>query len=91
MGFVKTLLILMLFYYGFKLIVKTVLPYFAKRWVKKAQENFQQQQGYVDPEEAKRQEGEVKFTSQTTDSKSNSKGKEELGDYIEFEEVTDEK
>lgn len=91
MGFLRTLLILMLLYYGFRLIVRTVLPYFAKRWVKKAQDNFQQQQGFTDPEEAKRHEGEVKFTSQNTDSKSSAKKKDELGDYIEFEEVTDDK
>ncbi len=91
MGFIRTILILILFYYAFRLIVRTVLPFFAKRWVKKAQDNFQQQQGFVDPEEAKRHEGEVKFTSQNTDSKPSSKRKEELGDYIEFEEVTEEK
>ncbi len=93
MTFLRTLLILMLLYYGFRLIVRTVLPFFAKRWVKKAQENFQQQQGFVDPEEAKRHEGEVNFTPPNTDSnsKSSAKGKEDLGDYIEFEEITEDK
>ena len=80
----------MLFYYGFKLIVKFLLPFFAQRWVKKAQDNYNKQQGFVDPEEAKQREGEVKFT-QSNSQTSNNNSKDELGDYIEFEEIKEDK
>jgi len=86
MTLLRTLLILALFYYGFKLIVKFLLPFFAQRWVKKAQERFDEQQGYVNPEEAKKREGEVNF-SNTKSQGSSKTGKEELGDYIDFEEI----
>jgi hypothetical protein len=87
MTLLRTLLILVLLYYAFKAITRYLLPFLAQRWVKKAQENFKQQQGYVDPDEAKRREGEVKVESKpNTNSKSKS-NKDELGDYIEYEEI----
>ncbi len=91
MGFLRTILILILFYYAFKLIVRMVLPYLASRWVKKAQENFNQQQGNIDPEEAKKREGEVNFTSKSNSQNKNNNSKEALGDYIEFEEISEDK
>jgi len=57
--------------------------------VQKAQENFQRQQGYVDPEEAKEREGEVNIKSKPTTSHENAKS--ELGDYVEFEEIKEDK
>ena len=90
MTFLRTLLILILFYYGFKLIVKLLLPFFAQRWVKKAQERYNEQQGFVDPEQSKENEGEVKISS-SEKQKPNTNKKEDLGDYIEFEEFTEDK
>ncbi|MCK5846103.1 MAG: DUF4834 family protein [Bacteroidales bacterium] len=90
MAFLRTLLILMLFYYGFKLIVKFLLPFFAQRWVKKAQNRYNEQQGFTNPDEAKQKEGEVNISG-TNKQKTNSNQKEDLGDYIEFEEVKEDK
>ena len=89
MTLIRTILIFILIYYAFRIIVRYLLPYFAKRWVQKAQENFQRQQGYVDPEEAKEREGEVNIKSKPTTSPENSK--KDLGDYVEFEEIKEEK
>ena len=93
MAFLRTLLILILLYYAFKMIVKFLLPFIAKRWVQKAQESFQKQQGFVDPEEAKKREGEVNFTANQSDNSNNnqSQKKEKLGDYVDFEEITEDK
>ena len=55
--------------------------------MKNAQEKFQQQQGFVDPEEAKKREGEVKVKQQDSSKTTNSNSKNELGDYVEFEET----
>ena len=90
MTFLRTILILMLFYYGFKLIAKFLLPFFAQRWVKKAQDRFNEQQGFTNPEEAKKREGEVKFSNTKSQEHSNS-DKDELGDYIDFEEIKEDK
>lgn len=86
MNLIRTILIFVIIYYSFRVITRYIIPFFAREWVKKAQENFKEQQGYVDPEEARKREGEVKVKpkSQNSNSKTN---KEELGDYIDYEEI----
>jgi len=87
MNLFLTLLILVLIYYAFKAITRYLLPFLAKRWVNKAQENFRQQQGYVDPEEARKREGEVKVESKPNPNNTQKPNKYDLGDYIEYEEI----
>lgn len=87
MSLLRTIFILILFYYAFKAITRFILPYFAKRWVDKAQENFRKQQGYVDPEEARKREGEVKVNPKPTANNGSKTKKEDLGDYIDYEEI----
>jgi hypothetical protein len=52
--------------------------------VKKAQEQFYEQNPHINPEEAKRREGEVNIKSRPQHQ---STKKDELGDYVDFEEV----
>jgi len=80
----KVLWIILLIYLFFRLLTRTLFPFLARNYVKKAQEKFYQQNPNINPEEAKRQEGEVKVKSrpQKTTAK-----KDELGDYVDFEEV----
>jgi len=56
----------------------------AKKYVKKAQDKFYQQNPNINPEEAKRGEGEVKVKSRP---QKNENKKDELGDYVDFEEI----
>ncbi len=87
MSLLRTLLILVLLYYAFKAITRYLLPFLAKRWVNKAQENFREQQGYVDPEEAKKREGEIKVETKQNNNTRSKSNKDDLGDYIEYEEI----
>ena len=87
MSLLRTLLVLILLYYAFKAITRYLLPFLAKRWVDKAQENFRQQQGYVDPDEARKREGEVKVESKPSSRANAKSNKDDLGDYIEYEEI----
>jgi hypothetical protein len=80
----RALLIILLIYLIFRLFTRTLLPYFVRNYVKKAQEKFYQQNPNINPEEAKQREGEVKVKSRP---KNQSGSKEELGDYVDFEEV----
>ena len=80
----KTLLIILLIYLLFRLFTRTLLPYFVKNYVKKAQEKFYQQNPNTDPGEAKQREGEVKVKSRPQNK---SQKKDELGDYVDFEEM----
>ena len=91
MGLLRTLLILAIIYYSFKVLARYIFPLFLKSFVKKAQENFERQQGYVDPDEAKKREGEVNIKTNTQSQPSNESSKKELGDYVEFEEIKEEK
>ena len=84
----KALLIILLIYLVFRLFTRTLLPYFVKNYVKKAQEKFYQQNSNIDPEEAKKTEGEVKVKSRPKNQAGN---KNELGDYVDFEEVEEDK
>jgi len=80
----KVLWIILLIYLLFRLLTRTLFPFLARNYVKKAQEKFYQQNPDIDPEEAKKREGEVKIKSRPQTS---SHKKDELGDYVDFEEV----
>ena len=84
----KALLIILFIYLIFRFFTRTLLPYFAKSYVKKAQEKFYQLNPNINPEEAKRREGEVNIKSKPSPKASQ---KEELGDYVDFEEVEEDK
>jgi hypothetical protein len=91
MSLLRTLLILAIIYYGFKVLARYIFPLFLKSFVRKAQENFERQQGYVDPDEAKKREGEVNIKATSQEQPNNESAKDELGDYVEFEEIKEDK
>ena len=80
----KVLWIFLLIYLLFRLFTRTLLPFFARKYVKKAQEKFYQQNPDIDPDEAKRKEGEVEVKSRPKNQHSK---KNDLGDYVDFEEI----
>ena len=80
----KVLWIILLIYLFFRLLTRTLFPFLVRNYVKKAQEKFYQQNPNIDPEEAKKHEGEVKVKSRP---KNEHNKKDELGDYVDFEEV----
>jgi hypothetical protein len=91
MAFFRFILILLLIYYGLRVLTRLVLPYLAKRWISKAQEKFNNQQGYSNPEEAKKREGEVKFKTNFKSQSNPTNDKVDLGEYIDYEEIKDDK
>ncbi len=80
----KFLLIVLFIYLGFRIFTRTILPYFVKRYVHKAQEKFYNQNPDVNPDDAKRKEGEVNVKSRPQNQ---NRKTDELGDYVDFEEV----
>jgi len=90
MQILRTLAIIILFYYGFKLLAKYVFPFLLKRWVNKKMGQFQNQgQSQFNEQEkakdfAKEHEGEVKIKTTKETSKPETEG---MGDYVDFEEV----
>ncbi len=80
-GFVRTLLIIAVIYYGLRLFSRYVLPLLVDKGVKNMQQRMQDQQQRRQPS---RPDGEV--TIENNFNKNRSKNQNE-GDYIDFEEV----
>jgi hypothetical protein len=84
-GFLRTLLIILLVYYGIKILSRIFAPFMIRYMSKKMQErfggHFQQQQNKSEP---KHKEGETvidKVPKQDTSSNKN------VGEYIDYEEI----
>ncbi len=90
MQLLRTIAILFIVYYGFKLLAKYVFPFFLKRWLNKKMGQFQNQGNsrFNDQQKAeqfaKEHEGEVKIKAQPKNNKPESDG---LGDFVDYEEV----
>lgn len=83
MGFLKTLLILILIYYGLKILMRFLAPFLIKKVVdkmhKKAKEHFGNQQ-----QKTTVQEGETVIDKKPKTTKQSNK---DVGEYVDFEEV----
>lgn len=90
MQILRTILIILLVYYGFKFLFRFLFPLLLKRWVDKKTQEFQQKSNYMDGEKAKefakQQEGKIKIKPS---NKSNTPGTDDVGDYVDYEEVKD--
>lgn len=78
---VRTLFIIVIIYYGIKLISRFVLPLLIDKGVKNMQQKMQDQQKM---QQTKRPEGEVTIEKNRADDRNSSQNK---GDYVDFEEV----
>ena len=67
MGFLRTILIIMLIYYGIKFLGRLLAPILLKRFAKKMQDRFQQQ--YQDPQNPSQEEGKVTLEKTNTSTK----------------------
>ncbi len=82
MQLLRTILIILIFYYGFKMISRYVLPFFLKRFINKVQDRARQQhQNQQDPT--------VEVGKTVIDKKpsKSSQGNNSVGEYVDYEEV----
>jgi hypothetical protein len=82
MGLLRTILVILAFYYVFKIITRYVLPFFLKRYINNVQERARQQhQNQQDPN--------VKVGETVIDKKpsNTNKSNNSVGEYVEYEEV----
>ncbi len=84
MTFLKTILIILLVYYGLKIILKLTAPYIMKYFSKKLAERFGADFGNMKPPGASQEkEGSV-----TIDKVPNTKKKSNtVGEYVDYEEI----
>ena len=91
MGLIKTLLIVLFFYYGFKVLARMVAPFLMRYAAKKIQDKFKDQMGQhmrgsgFGQQDNHKKEGEVHVRSKkSAQYKINS---DSVGDYVDFEEI----
>ena len=91
MGFIKTLLIILFFYYGFKVVARLLAPFLMRYAAKKIQDKFKDQMGQhmrgssFSQQDNPKKEGEVHVNSKkSSQDKINS---DSVGDYVDFEEI----
>lgn len=84
MTFVKTILIILLVYYGLKFSLKLAAPYLMRYISKKASQKFGDAFGQESYKSSNNEEGDVSIEKMPT---SKSKNKNTVGEYVDFEEV----
>ena len=91
MGLIKTLLIILFFYYGFKVLVRLLAPFLMRYAAKKIQDKLKDQMGQhmrgsgFGQQDNPKKEGEVHVRSKkSSQDKINS---DSVGDYVDFEEI----
>ncbi len=85
MTFLKTILIVLLVYYGLKLLIRFATPYILRYISKKASQQFEQFFGNPSNTDHSAQK-EGKITLDNIPPKRRSTGKK-VGEYVEYEEV----
>lgn len=86
LNLLKTIVIILLIYYGFKLFVRFFGPYLIKKAVDKAQKNAQQ--NYANPNETTVEEGKTVIDKKPkSKSKNTNQSYPSDDEYIDFEEI----
>jgi len=88
-GFLRTILIILLVWYGLKILARFFAPVLMKYVAKKAEERFGQQFGGFQNQsqqrnQQKRREGETVIDKMPERHKSSN---DEVGEYIDYEEI----
>lgn len=90
MQLLRTILIIILVYYGFKILSRLFAPYLMKYASKKMGEKFEQQFKAQQQQQNKGNTSQYKEGETVIDKKprsSGSKSSDKVGEYIEFEEI----
>lgn len=85
MGFLKTIAILILVYYAFRLIMKYLLPLFLVSVVKNVEKKMQNRQGQYS-NQSEGEVGETVIDKKPTPKKQTNKN---VGEYVDYEEIKD--
>ena len=83
-GFLRTILIILLIYYGIKILTRLFAPYFLRYMSKKMQERFGGQFQQQQRQPRREKEGETIIDKVP---KSNTNNNNKVGDYIDYEEL----
>ena len=86
MGFLKTILIILLVYYFLKILDKLLAPRMFRYAAKKTEEHFKEKfEGFAEQNNSNEEQiGDVIIENKTAKKKNTSKN---VGEYIDFEEI----
>ncbi|MDX1470287.1 MAG: DUF4834 family protein [Flavobacteriaceae bacterium] len=84
MGILRTILIILLIYYGFKLLARLAAPYFVGYMSKKMQDRYKYQTQRNSDSYKQEKVGETVIDKVP---KNQNKSNEDVGEYIDYEEV----
>lgn len=84
MAFLKTLLIILLVYFGLKFLIKLVTPYIMRYAAKKMGEKFEQAFGGNSGPAQPEKEGKISIEKIPKNKKSSGK---KVGEYVDYEEI----
>ncbi len=83
----QTILIILLVYFGFKILLRWLGPFILKYFMKKAgkrfEQQFQQSQGF-NTQQSKKKEGDVSIDKKPENQRKSNKN---VGEYIDYEEI----
>ncbi len=80
-GFLRTILVILVVYYAFKFIMRLAFPLLMKKFMGKMERKFQEQQGHYQP---KTKVGETVIDKKPS---STSKANNDVGEYVDYEDV----
>ncbi|MFV8225703.1 DUF4834 family protein [Christiangramia aquimixticola] len=85
-GVLKTVLIILLVYFGLKILIRFFGPLLLKYFMKKMGKKFEQQfkQGFGGPANPPREKGKVTIDKKPGNNRSSDK---KVGEYIDYEEI----
>lgn len=82
----RFLFVVILIYYGFRLVIRYVVPWMIARFMKKQQEKFNQMNGFADTNYNQKKDGEVNIKTRQAHK---TKEDDNFGEYVDFEDVDD--
>ncbi len=83
MGLLRTLLFILLFYYGFKILSRLFAPLLLKYVTKKAEQRFGGQYGNFSNKQQQKKEGEITVDKIPKRKSANTT----VGEYVDYEEI----
>lgn len=81
-GLLRTIFYILLFYYGFKFLMRLFAPFLIKKVAEKMQEKAQQQ--YGNQQQSTVKEGETVIDKAPRNQR---QSKDDVGEYVDFEEI----
>lgn len=84
-GFARFFFIVIIIYVIFRLLIRYVFPFIVKRYLKRFQNNFYEQNPHLKNQQQKK-EGEVNIEHDPSKN-SKKKGNDDIGEYVDYEEV----